>query len=558
VKSEFQWLNQINQTLLWLDGLLGSAAYFPFLLLGVGLFFTFYLRLPQFRFFGEAWRVLCRTKGSENSEQGDISPFQALTTALSGTVGTGNIGGVAFAIYLGGPASLFWMWVTAILGMTTKMVEVSLSCKYREILPDKSIAGGPMYFMDKRLNQRWLAVIFSIATVICSFGVGNMPQSNNIAVSMEEAFAIEPLYTGISLAILLGLVIIGGIKRIAKFASMFVPVMSLIYILGALSVILMHLDQLLPSLQSIFVDAFTGSAATGGFLGASFAFAFNRGVNRGLFSNEAGMGSAPIAHASAKTNVPLEEGLVSLLEPFLDTLVICTLTGLVILTSGAWSTKHMNHFQTNDMVFIQGVYEQENPKDQKKLLAYLSEKPESGIQSFSGALAVEQGQIAEQDFTLLASRSIAEDVQVLTVEGTPFTGSLVIHQGNLQTQVSIKGKSLLHSSRLTIEAFMQGYLGSYGQYIVAVGLLLFAFSTSISWSYYGDRAIVYLMGEKGVVPFRMLYIAGFWFASVQDTVLIWNLAAVSVVLMTLPNLLSLVLLHREVKQMTLTHAAHQK
>lgn len=280
-------MDAINNFLLLLDSYLGSAAYFPYILLGVGLFFTIYLGFPQLRYFRHAWKVVTG-KFDKKGAQGDTSHFQALSTALSGTVGTGNIGGVALAIFLGGPAALFWMWITAFLGMTTKFVEVTLSHKYRVKTEDGTMAGGPMYYMDRRLNMKWLAVIFAIATVISSFGTGNMPQINNIAASMQSSFGIEPMLTGGVLAILLAMVIIGGIKRIAAVTSRVVPLMALLYVVGSLSVIFYNLDNIGPSIAAIFTDAFTGSAATGGFLGATFAYAFNRGVNRGLFSNEAG------------------------------------------------------------------------------------------------------------------------------------------------------------------------------------------------------------------------------------------------------------------------------
>ena len=285
-----------------MDGMLGGAWWFPYVLLGTGLFFTIYLKFPQVRYFKHAWLVVTG-KYDKAGAPGDTTHFRALTTALSGTVGTGNIGGVAFALFLGGPAALFWMWATAFFGMTTKFVEVTLSHKYRDKTPDGTMAGGPMYYMDKRLNMKWLAVAFAIATVISSFGTGNLPQSNSIATSVEATFGFDPLIVGSILGICLGLVILGGITRIAAVTSKIVPIMALIYIVGAFAVIFANIENVGPSIVSVFSDVFTGSAATGGFLGATIAYAFNRGVNRGLFSNEAGQGSAPIAHAAAKTDV---------------------------------------------------------------------------------------------------------------------------------------------------------------------------------------------------------------------------------------------------------------
>ncbi|MFB0912730.1 MAG: amino acid carrier protein, partial [Glaciecola sp.] len=266
-----------------LDGFLGSAFWFPYALLGVGAFFTIYLKFPQIRFFKHAWLVVTG-KYDKADEPGDTTHFRALTTALSGTVGTGNISGVAFAIFLGGPAALFWMWATAFLGMTTKFVEVTLSHKYRVKTEDGTMAGGPMYYMDRRLNMKWLAVAFAIATVISSFGTGNLPQSNGIATSMEATFGFSPVVVGALLSILLGLVILGGITRIAAVTSRIVPIMALIYIIGAFAVIFANIENVGPAFVSVISDAFTGSAAAGGFLGATLAYAFNRGVNRGLFS----------------------------------------------------------------------------------------------------------------------------------------------------------------------------------------------------------------------------------------------------------------------------------
>ena len=329
-------MDRVNEFLIFIDGFLGSAIWFPMLLLATGIFFTLYLGFPQIRYFRHAIAV---TQGKFDKEgaPGDTNHFQALTMALSGTVGTGNIGGVALALHLGGPAALFWMWMTAFFGMTSKFVEVTLSHKYRSRTEDGTVAGGPMYYMEKGLKLKWLAVIFAIATVLSSFGTGNMPQINNIAAGLESTFDLDPLITGTFMSILLAMVIIGGITRIAKVASAIVPSMALLYLIGAVAVIIPNMANIIPSFTTIFADAFTGSAATGGFLGATFAYAFDRGVNRGLYSNEAGQGSAPIAHAAARTDEPADEGMVSILEPFIDTIIICTITGLVILSSGVWA-----------------------------------------------------------------------------------------------------------------------------------------------------------------------------------------------------------------------------
>ncbi|MGB0899566.1 MAG: alanine/glycine:cation symporter family protein [Psychrobium sp.] len=539
-------MEAIHNFLTFLDGYLGSAQYFPFLLLGTGLFFTLYLGFPQVRYFKHAWNVVTG-KYAKKDDKGDTTHFQALATALSGTVGTGNIGGVAFALFLGGPAALFWMWATAFFGMTTKFVEVTLSHKYRDQVEDGTMAGGPMYYMDKGLNMKWLAVIFAIATIISSFGTGNMPQVNNITVGLQDTFGIDRMFAGGVLSIILALVILGGISRIAKVTSTIVPFMSVIYIIGALAVIFYNIDNLVPSFLSVFEYAFTGSAAVGGFLGASFAYAFNRGVNRGLFSNEAGQGSAPIAHASAKTDQPVAEGMVSILEPFIDTIIICTLTGMVILSSGVWNQKFENEFQRSDMTYMAGTISDKVDSDRKELFKLINEDKSTVIENFSGSFQVIDGKATNTGYTLLASRSIAEDVSY-SIDGQPFNGALEVVDGELlNNAVDVTGKSLVHSAKLTTIAFNQGYFGEYGQYIVSIGLLLFAFSTAIAWSYYGDRAVTYLWGSKWVNTYRVFYVGGFFWASFADTTLVWTLAAVAIVLMTIPNLFGILMLAKEMK-----------
>ncbi|MCY4215329.1 MAG: sodium:alanine symporter family protein [Gammaproteobacteria bacterium] len=528
----------------FIDGLLGGAFYFPFLLLGVGLFFTLYLGFPQIRYFRHAWGVLMG-RHSKADAPGDTSHFQALSTALSGTVGTGNIGGVAFAIFLGGPAALFWMWMTAFLGMTTKCVEVTLCHRYRVTDEQGRIAGGPMYFMERGLNLKWLAAFFAAATVISSFGTGNLPQSNNMASGLLASFGLPTWMSGLALATLLGLVIVGGIRRIALVAAAIVPLMGLLYAVGALAVAITNFENIAPSFAAVLEGAFNGSAATGGFLGATFAYAFNRGVNRGLFSNEAGQGSAPIAHASARTEDPAAEGMVSLLEPFIDTLVICTLTGLVILSSGVWTEKFETDFAPFDTEFLAGDYSEADADDVQALFAHLSGGEAAA--RHAGSINVVDGVAALAGITVLHNRSIAEDVRFL-MDGEPFTGLAKIESGRLATEgIDLRGRSLLHSVPLTAEAFKRSFFGDYGQYAVTLGLVLFAFSTAIAWSYYGDRAVTYLFGLRAVTPYRVAYIAAFFVATIADTSLVWLISAVTLALMTMPNLVALLLGAKEVK-----------
>ncbi len=546
-------MDAVNDFLIFIDGFLGSAIWFPALLLSTGIFFTLYLGFPQIRYFKHAINVT-RGKFDKDGAQGDTSHFQALATALSGTVGTGNIGGVALALHLGGPAALFWMWMTAFFGMTSKFVEVTLSHKYRTKTDDGTMAGGPMYYMEKGLNAKWLAILFAIATVLSSFGTGNLPQINSIAAGLESTFSLDPLVTASVLSVLLALVIIGGITRIAKVAATIVPTMALIYLIGAFAVILPNFANIIPSFAAIFSDAFTGSAATGGFLGATFAYAFDRGVNRGLYSNEAGQGSAPIAHAAARTDEPADEGMVSILEPFIDTIVICTITGLVILSSGVWMEKFENEFQRADMTFVAGSFEESNATDVEQLFAFLN-GDESTASSYSGQFAVVDGRVADnnQTFTLLSSRSFAEDT-LFARDGEPITGQLSVSEGRLiDADVVVTGKSLLHSVPLTTMAYTRGLFGEFGKYIVAIGLMLFAFSTAIAWSYYGDRAMTYLFGPKSVLPYRVVYVLGFFYAALADTTIVWNVALITIVLMTVPNLIGILFMHREMKQTVTTY-----
>ena len=544
-------MQEFNEFLIFIDQYLGSSSWFVPLLLGTGIFFTFYLRFPQIRYFSFALKVV-RGKFDKKDDQGDTSHFQALTTALSGTVGTGNIAGVAFAIHLGGPAALFWMLVTAMVGMTTKFVEVTLSHKYREKISDGSMSGGPMYFMKnadfrllgKKVDLKWVGILFAFATVLSSFGTGSLPQINSISNSMFSSFGIDKMLTGGILAILLGIVIIGGIKRIASITEKLVPFMAVVYIIGAFSVIIFNYQNIVPSFISIFAEVFSGSAAVGGFLGASISFAISRGVNRGLYSNEAGQGSAPIAHASAKTNEPVSEGLVAILEPFIDTIIICTITGLVLLSSGVWNEKHENTFAQADLIFLDKVYSEDNENNVKDLFNYLNGN--SGISMYNGSIDVIDGKYS-QEISILHARSIAEDILFYDNNEEIFNGTLDIIDGKVQNDIIVKGKSLVHSAPLTAIAFDRGFFGNYGNYIVSIGLLLFAFSTAISWSYYGDRAMTFLFGAGSVLYYRIIYVIGFFVASFADTTVIWNVSLITIALMTVPNLIGLLWLRKEVK-----------
>ena len=556
-------MDKFNDFLILLDANLSGSWWFPALLIGTGIFFTIYLGFPQFKYFRSALKIVSG-KTSNSESDGETTGFQALTTAMSGAVGTGNIGGVALAIWTGGPAAIFWMWITAIFGMTTKYVEVTLGHKYRTTLSDGSISGGPMYYIEKGLNinlagkklpSKWIAILFAFLMMITAIGSGNMPQINNIALVMNTEFSVPKLFTGLFLGGLLWIIIIGGIKRIASVASKIIPIMGLIYFGGALIILIENYQNVIPSFNAIFAQVFTGSAAVGGFLGASFAMSLKYGVARGLYSNEAGQGSSPIAHASSK-NKSIDQGVVSILEPFIDTLVVCSVTALVILSSGVWTQKFDTTFSKTDMIILEGTYSDQkdtngkylNPDHIDELNKYV-QSIDSNVKEFSGLLEVNNGILSNDDITIIHSRSVAEDVSVLN-NGNSYSGTLNVLNGKVTDQITFKGKSLVSSAELTAKAFSQGILGQYGGKLVAIALLLFAFSTSITWCYYGDRSTAYIFGEKAVIWYRNFYVLCFILAAVIDTTVVWNIAYVVVALVSIPNLIAMFALRKEMKQLS--------
>ena len=545
---------QFNDFLITLDGYLSGSWWFPILLVGTGIFFTIYLGFPQFKFFGKALNLVSGKNHKQDAE-GETSGFEALTTAMSGAVGTGNIGGVALAIWTGGPAAIFWMWITAIFGMTTKFVEVTMGHKYRTKLDDGSISGGPMYYIEHALNMKWAGILFAFLMMITAIGSGNMPQINNIALVMSTEFSVPKIFTGLFLGALLWVIIIGGIQRIASVASKIIPIMGLIYLGGALVILIENYQNIIPSFNVIFSQVFTGSAAVGGFLGASFAMSLKYGVARGLYSNEAGQGSSPIAHASSK-NTSIDQGIVSILEPFIDTIVVCSVTALVILSSGVWTEKFDTTFSKTDMVILEGTYSDEEntdgtytyPDHMANLTNYV-QSLDSDVNEFSGILDVKDGKLVASQVTILHSRSIAENI-IIKDGNDLYSGKLNISKGKISEAVIVEGKSLVSSAELTAKAFSQGTFGDYGGKLVAISLLLFAFSTAITWCYYGDRSTAYIFGEKAVFWYRNFYVLCFILAAVIDTTIVWNIAYVSVALVSIPNLIALFFLRKEVKKLS--------
>jgi len=411
------------------------------LLLGTGIYLTIRLRFLPLRNLFYAFSLLW--KGRHSKEEGDITPFGALMTAMAATVGTGNIAGVAAALFIGGPGAIFWMWITALVGMATKYSEAVLAVNYREVDEDGRHVGGPMYYIKNGMGDKWkpLAFAFALFGTIAAFGIGNMVQANAVAGAMEEAFGLGSQITGIILMVLVGLVLFGGVQRIANTASSLVPLMALLYVAFSVYILIMHAGAIPDALSTIVSSAFTGSAAAGGFAGASIILAIQFGVARGVFSNEAGLGTAPIAHAAAKTNDPVHQGHIAMLGTFIDTIILCTMTALVIMVTGVWTSGET---------------------------------------------------------------------------GSP----------------------------LTALAFSTGLDSDFGAIVVAVGLAVFAFTTLIGWSYYGERCAEYIAGTKVITGYRVLWVvaifAGAALSDYFNTVLI--LADVLNALMAIPNLIALLVL----------------
>lgn len=418
----------------------GEYVLIPLLTL-VGIYLTWGLRAMPWRYIPKAFTLLWQDRSPDAANKGDISPFQALMTALSATIGTGNIAGVATAIYFGGPGAIFWMWVIALFGMATKYAEGVLAVKYREVDALGNYVGGPMYYIKNGLgkNWAWLGSVFALFGMIAAFGIGNMVQSNTVASELYESLQIPTWVTGIVMATLTGAVLLGGIKRIGRVAAKLVPFMAGAYVCAALLIIMDNIVDVPAALTLIIESAFTDTttAAEGGVLGATVMMAIRWGFARGIFSNEAGLGSAAIAHAAAKTNNPVRQGMIAMLGTFIDTIIICSMTALVIILTGAWT---------------------------------------------------------------------------YDIEGAPMS-SLAFNIG----------------------------LPS-GGYIVTFGLIVFAFTTVLGWSYYGERCASYLMGVKVIFPYRILWVAATLIGALVELDLVWILADVLNGLMAIPNLIALLLL----------------
>ena len=475
-------------------------------LVGTGIFATIRLGWPQIKYLRHGVNV---TRGIYDNpeDEGDLNHFRALTTALSATVGIGNIAGVATAIYYGGPGAIFWMWVTAFFGTTLKFAECSLSLKYREIDDQGFTAGGPMYTIENGMGKqwRWMAVAFAAFAIICSFATGNAIQSFTVSdqiysemsnilgpehflmvkhvIFNDFSVSIQQIINGLLMAGIVALVIIGGIKRIGHVTGYLAPGMALVYVSAASLIILANYDKIAESFMIIFQMAFNPPAAVAG-TGGGILMTMLWGIKRGLYSNEAGQGSAAIAHSTAKTNYPIREGAVAMLGPFIDTLIICTMTGLVILSTGAW--QHTAFFVN---------------------------------------ISAESKSIADA--------AIASGI--------------------------FEGRELYNSSLLTSFAFKEGlsWLFGGGDKIVTLSVLLFAVSTAISWSFYGDRSTEYLFGSKAIKPYRWIFVLFVFLGGIASLEAVWAFGDAALGIMTFPNLISIIFLSGALKKMTGSYFAQK-
>ena len=514
----------------YLTGLPEQFPWFVAFLLGTGIFVTLRLGFIQFRRLKHASDVVSG-KYDNPEDEGDVTHFQALTVALSATVGVGNIAGVAIAIHWAGPGAIFWMWMTAIFGMALKYAECTLAIKYREFDDQGNAAGGPMYYIEKGLGIKWPAIFFSICAVICSFGTGNMAQSNTIASVSKDIIA--PALIGVILAVVVGAVIIGGVKRIASVTDKLLPGMAILYFGSCALILLMHIGDVPAAIMSIFENAFSTKSAFGGTAAAGFSAIMLKGVQRGLFSNEAGQGSAPIAHASAKTDEPVREGLVAMTGPLIDTLIICTLTASTILVTGVWNQKFEQKFDYRNLEVASSI---------------VGGSPvlySGNAQFIDGVL---QTQVFEYNHASIDEHS-------LKIDGKLFSGNVAVENGILMLpkgDFSFTGKALLTGANLTAKAFKLGLssLISWGDWIVDFSVLLFALSTIIGWSYYGDRSFQYLFGVKYLLVYRVLYLAFVFIGSITALDIVWAFGDIALSLMTIPNLLAVLLLSGVVVKQT--------
>ena len=514
------------------------VAVMVILLLGTGFYLTVRTGFIQIRKLAHGVGVTSG-KYDDPNDPGDVSHFQALTTALSATVGIGNIAGVAMAIHWGGPGALFWMWVTAFLGMATKFSEVTLAQKFRTIDEVGTVAGGPMYYIEKGLGPAWkpMAVFFALMLGFTAFFTGNAVQANTVSDQMASTFGIPTGITGVVTATIVAAVILGGIGRIGKVTAFLAPFMAAVYVAGALLILMLDVGAIPGAFGTIFSEAFNPQAGVAGVGAGVFVVTLMWGVRRGLFSNEAGQGSAPIAHAAAKTDEPVSEGVVALLEPFIDTIVICSLTGLVIIMTG--------------------TYEQRFPTELTLGGGDIAYTTLAADDRYEGVDAPAQIAIANGEHTstglgaALVSWHEASVEPLYTDEAQTqlFTGTVHADRGEAvaadgTTYTSLYGDAVENGAPLTAAAFNTGLqpLGDWGHYIVVFGVLLFGISTAISWSYYGDRCAHYLFGQRAILPYKAVFVLAHFMGAVLPLAVIWALGDVALAIVIWPNLIALLIL----------------
>jgi alanine or glycine:cation symporter, AGCS family len=503
-------------------------------ILGFGIFITIRLGFIQLFQFKQAFRILTG-KYDDPSDTGDINHFQALTTALSATVGVGNIAGVALAIHIGGPGALFWMWVTAVFGMAIKFTECTLGAHFRITNKDGSVSGGPMYYIEKGLgpNWKWLAILFAVAGSICALLTGNAIQANTLADVMNTEFNVPVHITGFITASLVAAVILGGIKRIGYVTARLVPLMAIMYVLGGLIILLINYDQVIPGFITILSNAFNPQAGILGVGSGALILTLSYGVQRGLFSNEAGQGSSPIAMAASKSKEPVHAGLVGLLGPFIDTLVVCTITGLVIVVTGAWDSYHKTTLDPG------------GPN-----LTYIADSPDQYQILFENGLPVDG---------MMQRYSVPVDTMFTDPNySVPFNGIIDISQRPSAFDESglpvsrLYGGVVENVASLTSAAFSQGLqpLMPGGQFIVTLAVFFFVISTSISWSYYGERSIHYLLGQKSIFTYRLIFVGMHFFGAVVSVSVVWSFGDVMLGIMAFTNIIGLIALSGVIYKIT--------
>jgi AGCS family alanine or glycine:cation symporter len=528
-------------------------------LLGTGVFLTLRLGFLQLRKLGHGFAVTSGRYDDPN-EPGDVSHFQALTTALSATVGIGNIAGVALAIHWGGPGALFWMWMTALFGMATKYSEVTLAQKYRDVEREDldpykwegTVSGGPMYYIERGLGRSWrpLAVFFAMMLGTTAFLTGNAIQANTVADTLNTEIGLPVWISGLVTASVVAMVVIGGITRIGRVTGILAPTMAAIYVAGALVIIGLNFHLIIPTFGLIFREAFHPTAGVAGTGAGVFLLTMVWGVKRGLFSNEAGQGSAPIAHAAAKTDEPVSEGVVALVEPFIDTIVICTMTGLVIIMTGVWDMRFPTEI-TLDGGDISYVVETETGHydeldDEVEIRVDNGRYVESGPGTMQVAwheVGVQPLYVDEEQTQLFTGIVYSDREVAVAVDGASYT--------------SLYADAAESGAPLTMQAFRRGLPGDWGKYIVLVSVFLFAISTAIAWSYYGDRCANYLFGHRAVLPYKFAFVTMHFIGSILTLAVVWTLGDVFLGIVILPNLLALLLLSGKVLQMTRSYFERQ-